>query len=496
MIIITQPREPTIKQSQLDDFLGHSTISKYNMKNKSEARAAETKFKKWFVVKHRKKKTTSQQRSYRGRQASLYDFLPKTVPHPLPKPAYTWRFRSISNVLYEDFAIEVISAREWCLLHTIPTFKGYFNHLFEFVDFSFFDDTQDELEENGASFKHISIHDVVAYELLRFQLGFRDYTGIEKMSYFIGNNPLVGVLHDKTFIPSASDTSYIMRRIPPEKLVEFRNILVKELIELKVLVPGILVWDCQFVHSNCNNNGNKQTKTYNDWHAGYGRHNGKKLGVGYKISRLYAYCGSWDRAFEVYCEVFPANRSDNPVFRETVVHFMRLKIGTWKIILGDSGAYSVASLELCRWFGLHPIIRAKKGLVNQPVEEVKKGYWFNKAYYPPGWTKDDVMSMYTKRPVIEAGQSWNDTIYNASRMNTRGRANAIRQQTMLNILALVRPITAHKLGRNDLAPVITAFSMAREYVMSNAWPSIAQQAGYDIMLKPPRYNLARKKGRK
>nr|MDO8086490.1 hypothetical protein [Candidatus Sigynarchaeum springense] len=175
--------------------------------------------------------------------------------------------------------------------------------------------------------------------------------------------------------------------------------------------------------------------------------------------------------------------------------FTRLKIGTWKIIIGDTGAYSVASLDLCIFFGMHPIIRAKKGLVNHPVEEVKKGYWFNTAYYPPGWTKDDVMAMYTKRPVIEAGQSWNDTIYNASRMNTRGWANAMRQQTMLNILALTRAITAHKLGRNDLIPVVTAFLMAREYVMSNTWPSLAQKAGYDIMLKPPRYNLPRRKGR-
>ena len=378
----------------------------------------------------------------------------------------------------------------------MPTFKGYFNYFFEFVDFSFFDDVQAELENKDVRFKGIFIHDVVAYELLRFQLGFRDYTGIEKMSYFIANNPLVGILHDETFLPSASDTSYIMRRIPPEALLDFRNMLVTELIELKVLVPGILVWDCQFVHSNCSDNGNKETKTYNDWHAGYGRHVGKKLGVGYKISRLYAYCGSWERAFEIYFEVFPANRSDNPIFRETLVHFMQLKIGTWKIIIGDTGSYSVASLELARWFGMHPILRAKKNLKNQPVEEVKEGYWFNKDYYPPGWTKDDVMAMYTKRPAIEAGQSWNDTIYNASRMNTRGRANAIRQQAMLNILALTRAITAHKIGRNDLIPVVTAFMMAREFVISSAWPPIAQKAGYDILLPPARFKWKKKEGTK
>jgi hypothetical protein len=126
MIIITRPRKPTIKQSQLDDFLGHPTIKKYNMKNKSEKRIAQKKFSKWLAVEHRKKKIPSPQRSTRGRQTSLYDFLPKTVPPPLPKPVYAWRFRGIQNVLYEDFAIDVISAREWCWLQAMPTFKGYF----------------------------------------------------------------------------------------------------------------------------------------------------------------------------------------------------------------------------------------------------------------------------------------------------------------------------------------------------------------------------------
>src|SRR5271157_1783217 len=258
MIIIKCHRKPTIKQSQLDDISGQPTILKFNMKIRSEKRAAQRQFGKWLPDKKRKKKVLPAQRDTWGRQTSLLDFLPKMLLPSLPKPAYAWRFRSIPCLLYEDFAVDVISAKEWCWLHALPNFTGYFNHLFEFVDFSYFDDLQVELENNGVSFKHMSIHDGVAYELLRFQLGFHDYTGIEKMSYFIANNPLVGVLHDKTFLPSANDTSYIMQRIPPEKLLDFRNLLVNELIELKVLVPGILVWDCQFVHSNCNDNGNKE----------------------------------------------------------------------------------------------------------------------------------------------------------------------------------------------------------------------------------------------
>lgn len=493
MIIIKYARNPTIKQSQLDDFLGKPTKTLYDMRVQKEYKAARKMFRKWLPVQLRRAPDPGVPRAVWGRQTSLFEHVDQKLLPILPKPAYAWRFRGIIARVYEDFAINVISEREWFITHALSAFNGYFNHLFEFVDFSYFDDLQEKLETHGVSFKRIFMHDVIAYELLRAQLGFKDYTGIEKMALFIGNIPLKGILHDDSFLPSASDTSRVMRCIPPAGLLNFMYMLVTQLINLKVIVPRILVWDCQFVHSNCNDNPNPKTKRYNDYDAGYGRHNGKKLGVGFKISRLYAYCGSWSRAFEVYFEVFPANKSDNPIFRETLVHFMNLKLGTWDIILGDTGAYSEQSLELCLYYGMHPIIRAKTGLVNQPVIDVKKGYWFNTAYFPSGWTADDVVAMYACRPVIEACQSWNDTIYNASRMNTRGKGNVIRHQAILNILTLTRAITACKIGRIDLIPVVTAFSTAREFMIPSGWQPVGRKSGFDTLLPPPRFNLAHKK---
>ncbi len=489
MIIIKYTLKPTIKQSQLDDFLGKSTTTTYDMRIPREYQAARRRFRKWLPVQPHKAPDPKMPRAARGRQSSLLEHFDKRALPILSKPAYAWRFRGVIVNTYEDYAINVIPEREWFVFHALPAFKGYFNHLFEFVDFSFFDDLQERLEANGISYRHIFIHDVIAYELMRMQLGFRDYTAIEKMAVFIGHVPLKGVLRDVSFLPSASTISRVMRSIPPGELMKFMYMLVNQLINLKVLVPRILVWDCQFVHSNCNNSPNPKTKRYNDDDAGYGRHNKQRLGVGFKISRLYAYCGSWSRVFEVYFEVFPANKSDNPIFRETLAHFMNIKIGTWDIIIGDTGAYSEQNMELCRFYGLHPIIRAKKGLINQPVVEARKGYLFNPIYFPPGWTKDDVMTMYTRRPVIEACQSWNDTIYNASRMNTRGKENAIRQQAILNILASARTIAAVKLGRIDLIPVVTTFSTAREFMIPSGWEPVAQKSGFDTMLKPPRFQL-------
>ncbi|MHA1683924.1 MAG: hypothetical protein ACTSUE_23500, partial [Promethearchaeota archaeon] len=85
-------------------------------------------------------------------------------------------------------------------------------------DFTVLDDIQGELESGGASFKKISLMDVFRSELLRLQLGFHDYTGIEKMFQFTGGNRLAPLQRDKLFYPTAANVSYVMSRIPPVKL--------------------------------------------------------------------------------------------------------------------------------------------------------------------------------------------------------------------------------------------------------------------------------------
>jgi hypothetical protein len=103
----------------------------------------------------------------------------------------------------------------------MKTFTGFFNHMFNLNDFCNLDAFQETLENEGISFKHIAIHDVIAFELLRLQLGFQDYTGLEKVYYFIGGNPLHAILRDKLFFPAAADVSHVMTRIPSKMLKEF-----------------------------------------------------------------------------------------------------------------------------------------------------------------------------------------------------------------------------------------------------------------------------------
>ncbi|UYP44606.1 hypothetical protein NEF87_005081 [Candidatus Lokiarchaeum ossiferum] len=308
------------------------------------------------------------------------------------------------------------------------------------------------------------------------------------MSYFIGDNPLKGILHDSYYFPSADDISYIMNRIPLSRVMDYFHNLVREAIDLRIIIPRIMIFDGQFVRTNCNNNKNSKTTKYNDSDAGYYRHSGKKLGVGFVHWTLYAYCGSWKRALPIHFETFPGNMNDKPASRKTFTAFNNLKIGEWKMVMGDTGTYCKKSLEFYQDRGIFPLLRAPKHLKTHPTRELKKGFWFNSDYFPPGWTEQDILLMYAQRPLVEAGQSANPTFYNQKRLNTRGLNMAHLHRTLTYILDLMRAITAYKLGRTDLLTKLSAFSTGREFKTNSMWIKLARDSGFcqlqEIALNP------------
>jgi len=207
-----------------------------------------------------------------------------------PKERYLYRIPRIKISRFENYAEWTISKKEWNIFHYLPKFDEYFENLFEFNDFNFFDDLQERLEEEGVSFKNMFIRDVFKYEMLRINLDFKNYSGLEKMSKFMKHSPLFNVTCDYTFFPTAADMSYVIKRIPAEELFAFFQLLVKDCIDVGIIIPRILIWDSQFIRSNCKNNKDTNKSTYNDPDVGYGRHIGTKKGVGYDPGILYAYC--------------------------------------------------------------------------------------------------------------------------------------------------------------------------------------------------------------
>lgn len=260
MIVIKYRVKKPIVQMQLDDYVTRRAPAIYEMWVPKDYRRARKCFKMWLPVQDYHHKIKSTITKHLSKKCTLDAFMPKITPPILPKPAYLLRFRSIQRFLKDDHVRDSIPNKEWILVQSMKTFTGFFNHMFNLNDFSKLDAFQERLENEDISFKHIAIHDVVAFELLRLQLGFHDYTGLEKIYYFIGGNPLHAILRDQLFFPSAADVSYVMTRIPSKMLKEFYHDLVDEAIALKIIVPRILVWDTQFVHSNCNDNKDKIKK--------------------------------------------------------------------------------------------------------------------------------------------------------------------------------------------------------------------------------------------
>ena len=473
MIIILYRIKPSIYQTQLTDYIGRKSVEKYDMNVPKDYRIARKKF-CWIPIHPtwgRRAKSTKN--LLPKSQKRIQDFINWT---PKLQDKYVYRFPRVRIPRFEEFGLGTISKMEWDMHRYLKKFNGFFENLFEFNDFSFFQDLQESLENQGVSFKNMFVEDVLAYEMLRINLGFKNYSGIERMGRFLSYPPLFSITHNPNFFPKAKDISYVMTRIPPEALFEFFQLLVKECVDCGIIVPRILIWDGQFIRSNCSNNKKKGHSTYTDPDAGYCRHNGIKKGVGYDPGILYAHC--FNRWFPIYFKMFAANRNDILAFRETMEEFFTHTEYEWQVLIADSGPYSLQNMENIRSKGLLLIIRARKHLKTHPIKELKKGFFFNTDYIPKRWSDEYFLKIYSFRPMIEQGNSYNNTFYNAFRMNTRGMDAAIKLRSILYILELLKALTAYKLGRPGLVMKPSAFESSRHSNFKLMLPYEAQKSGY------------------
>ncbi len=316
------------------------------------------------------------------------------------------------------------------------------------------------------------LRDIFAYELFRVNLGTKDLAGLERLDKFFNTPPLFDVCHDPCLFPTAADLSYVVKRIPSEALFEFFQLLVKECFKLGIILPRILIWDGQFIRSNCNNK-NKDKDIYNDLDAGYCRHKGPKNGVGYDPGILYASC--YDMWFPIYFKMFLGNRNDTRAYRETLSAFLEDTKQKWMISIADSGAYSLKNMEYTRNKGLVPVIHSRKNIKNQPVKELKEKLYFNTSFIPKEWSIDFFLKIYSFRPMIEEGNSFNNTYYIGSRMNTRGIDAAIKQRAIIYILMHLKAIKAYKTGYPDLIMTPSAFRASKYFGAQFAKVRLAEE---------------------
>lgn len=177
MIHILYKKKPNIYQTQLTDFIGIKNVEVYKTWEDGVYNKVRRKF-PWVPVNpYNKRAPDSAEVKSNLKQLKLSDFIEWI---PMLKGKYLYRFPKVRIPRFEDYAMGVISKKEWDMHRYISKFDGFFENLFELNNLSFFDDLQEKLEEEGAYFKNLSVRDVFSYNLLRVNLGFKDYSVLKR----------------------------------------------------------------------------------------------------------------------------------------------------------------------------------------------------------------------------------------------------------------------------------------------------------------------------
>lgn len=400
------------------------------------------------------------------------------------RPQYLMRFREVAILPESEINYEGIGKVDKLMIKSLQGFTGFFEYLIYCNNFTYFDELQIKLEDNGISFKNRFLNDIIIHELARIQIGIDNYTAYMNAIRFMRPLFLKNISRDPDYFPNVDIVSHALRIIPLKFFKAFFYNLLEEAFEFNIVKTRILVWDCQFVHSNSSDQFNKEKGSYNDPDAGFCKHNGKIYGVGYKVSTIYAFCGN--RYIPVYCELFPGNQDEYSVFQLTFLHYFALGYCKPLIVLSDAGPYSLENLRFLFDMGIIPLINAKKNIKNQNVKKLKDYFYVNMDFIPESWTDEEIILLMNIRSGIERQFSHNIVVYHARRANVRGIEMVSKHRFMILILDLLKINTAYKIGRSDWIGKCRIFITTKRIDFDSIFPQLATQQGYQILL--PNYN--------
>jgi len=175
------------------------------------------------------------------------------------KPKYLRRFRDVPVLSQSEIHYEVISKVGKLMLKALSGFTSFFGHVIHCNDFSFFNELQEELEAMGFSFSNRFLHYILIFELSRIHIGIDNYTSYMNAVRYFQANYLSSVVYDPTYFPPNVDiVSNALQVVPLEKLKQLFFQLLEEAYQYKIVKNRILIWDCQFIHSNSSDQFNKK----------------------------------------------------------------------------------------------------------------------------------------------------------------------------------------------------------------------------------------------
>jgi hypothetical protein len=473
MFIYRYKRKKSVIQYQIPDYWGKKTRVIYDMAKPGQYQAAKRTMHPLKSPKTRGRPPILQQKYYIALEQY---FIPSRKGEK--NPNYLPRFR-IPNLRYEYFDLIPLTAAEKVIYTEIPSFRGHFEDIFLFnpIFQAFCQEQGAKYAAKGLALPH-SVFDYFVYEMTRIHTGNDNYSGFLRNLTFFNPMALQHILEEPQFVPAVQDFSEFFHRLPLEFFYDAFYHILSEFMQLRLIPFRILIWDCQFIHTNGSDYKIPHTKVYTDRDAGIGRHQNKFLGLGYMASTLYLYCGGL--VIPVFCMMFPANTSDKEIFLTTMQGYILRGLPLPYLILGDAGAYSIKNLRFLARLGVIGLINATKNITKQNIVDLRDDVHINRDFVPREWSDAEILKLYNLRTEIERRFSHNVQIYHVKEANVRGIDQVTKHRFVVLLLDLLKELAAIKLGRLDLLGHYTSFSSLRSGDSVQNYLSALKKEGFRL----------------
>ena len=433
-------KKKEICQMQITDYFGNFRVIFFDMSDSNDRRLYELLLNGAGIKKRKKRAKPSRVPKEQTLLDFYFEFLPK---YELKWSKMPYR----QKVDYPEIPAPFRNSLECIALQNYSTARGYLKHIFQLNSLKFWEDVNLN-DKQKHLYRSLSIVDVFKLEMARYKLGINKY---KDWIDFLKFTPAVidAVEISYNVIPAPSEYGQLVFHLGSENIKNYFLERVKECISYKLIDCKIITWDGRFLESYCAKNENKTLKAFADPEAGKYKHVGKFRGLGYVDSSIV--CAKYN--LPIYYDSFPANRNDNPIFRETFGAYSTLNFPRSQILLADAGPYSIKSLKLVKSFGIIPLIYARKN-IKLHVIKVDTRKYINISYIPASIITY-LRTLLNIRTGIERSFAPARVVYNASRMNNRGMENS---KINIGKLKCIELLTAIKVRRLDLTNIPTAFS--------------------------------------
>ena len=323
---------------------------------------------------------------------------------------------------------------------------GQTSHIFYLNDFSMFDEPSILQEIRWGKKDGILPSDVIKFELFRLLQGFSTYNDFFRMIDMMPNmndHCAINMTHN---LPSSHHFTELLRKVSAKNVKLFFEQLVFEARTLGLIRDRVHIWDGQF-HETWLKRDKPRSENLQQFYGGVYNHGGKKVGIGVSQSTIMDWNGYC--AIPIYTEIFCANENDNTLVKNSVNHSYKSNNPVPQYFLADRGPSGMKTQMAISNFGAIPIIPLTKNVKNGIRITAKKHHRFYTQF--SGTTSDlDLEKLYTIRTRIEEHYSHNDVVYKSARLHCSGKEMTEIEIYLLNILGVLVPLTAYKIGRPDL----------------------------------------------